>query len=231
MPRHPSFANNGTKLCLPKKQGGGAPESAFPTGAAPHSRTLPSESASGAARATPSDVAIRRCFRARSPFGAPSRLSSQGERWRLGPGRASRDEVRRRYLRLWTAFKPSTWRAGHHAGGDDARTARVRSVWLRPREPPSLPFGEYPRPKSPLASEAGTFVAYTETKSRKKCTTMPLAPRCARSGASHLFAPPACNAATLEASRKKPRAPVLARRIRDQRHRIESYPQSGRTMS
>jgi hypothetical protein len=31
-------------------------------------------------------------LRARSPFGAPPRLSSQGERWRLGPGRASRDQ-------------------------------------------------------------------------------------------------------------------------------------------
>ena len=25
----------------------------------------------------------------------------------------------------------------------------MRSVWLRPREPPSLPLGEYPRPKGP----------------------------------------------------------------------------------
>jgi hypothetical protein len=48
-----------------------------------------------------------------------------------------------------TALKPSTWLAGHHAGGDDARTARERSVWLRPREPPSLHFREYPRPKGP----------------------------------------------------------------------------------
>jgi hypothetical protein len=48
-----------------------------------------------------------------------------------------------------TALKPSTWLAGRHAGGDDARTARERSVSLRPREPPSLHFREYPRPKGP----------------------------------------------------------------------------------
>src|SRR4029077_6644659 len=49
----------------------------------------------------------------------------------------------------WIALKPSTWLAGLNAGGDDARTARVRSVWLRPREPPLAPSREYPRPKGP----------------------------------------------------------------------------------
>ena len=47
------------------------------------------------------------------------------------------------------ALKPSTWLAGHNASGDDARTARERSVSPRPQEPPSLPSVEYPRPKGP----------------------------------------------------------------------------------
>ena len=71
-------------------------------------------------------------------------------------------EGRRHYPRLWIAFKPSTWLAGRHAGGDDALTARVRSVWLRPQEPPSLPFGEYPRPKGPHIRcarwKSGTYI-------------------------------------------------------------------------
>jgi hypothetical protein len=48
--------------------------------------------------------------------------------------------VRRRYLRLWIALKPSTWRAGRNAGGDDTRTARERLA--RP------PAGTAPAPPS-----------------------------------------------------------------------------------
>ncbi len=47
--------------------------------AAPHSRTLPSANAAGAARATDDPLARTLRLRARSPFGAPLRLSSQGE--------------------------------------------------------------------------------------------------------------------------------------------------------
>jgi len=50
------------------------------------------------------------------------------------------------------ALKPSTWLAGHNAGGDDARTARVRSVSLRPREPHSLPSVSTLGRKVPLDS-------------------------------------------------------------------------------
>jgi hypothetical protein len=63
--------------------------------------------------------------------------------------RFTRSGGRGRYPKPLTALKPSTWLAGLNAGGDDARTARERSVWLRPREPPSLHFREYPRPKGP----------------------------------------------------------------------------------
>ena len=50
------------------------------------------------------------------------------------------------------ALKPSTWLAGHNAGGDDTRTARVRSVSLRPREPHSLPSVSTLGRKVPLDS-------------------------------------------------------------------------------
>jgi len=39
---------------------------------------------------------------------------------------------------LWIALKRSTSRAGHHAGGVDARTARERGYKPRPQEPHSL---------------------------------------------------------------------------------------------
>jgi hypothetical protein len=47
------------------------------------------------------------------------------------------------------ALKPSTWLPGRHAGGDDARTARVRSVSLRPQEPLPLRLKEHPRERRP----------------------------------------------------------------------------------
>ena len=43
----------------------------------------------------------------------------------------------------------SSWQTGVVAGRASFRTACEQSVWLRPQEPPSLPFGEYPRPKGP----------------------------------------------------------------------------------
>jgi len=120
---HPSFAKPRHETAPTK--GGGAPKGASST-AAPHSRMLPSAGAAGAARATLCRCCHPQVLRARSPCGAPSRLSASHRMLCLDPGRASRDEVRRRYLRLWTALKPSTWLAGRNAGGDDARTARKR---------------------------------------------------------------------------------------------------------
>jgi hypothetical protein len=66
----------------------------------------------------------RRSRRAR--LSAPYRGSCSGHVPKLDPGRASRDAVQRRYLRLGVALKRSTSRAGHNAGGVDARTARER---------------------------------------------------------------------------------------------------------
>ena len=87
---------------------------------------LPPDSAAGAARATDDLLTETARFRARSPFGAPLRLSSQGVHWRLGPGRASRDAESKALPPPCSALKPSTRLAGRHAGGDDARTARER---------------------------------------------------------------------------------------------------------
>jgi len=75
--RAPSFAKAIHETGL-HKEGGRAPEGASST-AAPHSRTLPSANAAGAARATNDSLARTIRLRARSPFGAPPRLSSQGE--------------------------------------------------------------------------------------------------------------------------------------------------------
>jgi hypothetical protein len=97
-PRHPSFA---TPLSKGPHEGGGAPTGADPL------RWVPARRACG-----PHLAGAARVCEARSPLGAPPRLSSQGVHWRLGPGRASRDAVRRRYLRLCIALKPSTWHAG-----------------------------------------------------------------------------------------------------------------------
>lgn len=72
---------------------------------------------------------------AHSPLGAPPRRSPGNLMPRLSPGRASRDRGRRRYLRLSTALKRSTSRAGRNAGGVDARTARERGYAPHPREP------------------------------------------------------------------------------------------------
>ena len=67
-----------------------------------------------------------RAFSGRARLSALHRGSCPANVPRLDPGRASRDAVRRRYLRLGIALKRSTSRAGHNAGGVDARTARER---------------------------------------------------------------------------------------------------------
>jgi hypothetical protein len=70
----------------------------------------------------------------------------------LSPGHASRNEVRRRYLRLWIALKRSTSRTGHCAGRVDARTARERSA-----NPPAgtalAPHPKVPSRRRPSLSE------------------------------------------------------------------------------
>ncbi|HJU10587.1 MAG TPA: hypothetical protein VJ728_06910, partial [Candidatus Binataceae bacterium] len=65
------------------------------------------------------------------------------------------------------------WLAGRNAGGDDARTARVRGYEPRPREPPSLhfqdrirkaPFGERDvAPFTDFATTLSSFVSSDET--------------------------------------------------------------------
>ena len=109
-------------------------------GAAPHIQTSPLECAP--------QTSVR-SLRHSSAYAAaglaePARLpalrggSCRSDRTlRLSPGRASRDEVRRRYLRLWIALKRGTPRAGHSTGGNDARTARGRGYKPRPQEPHS----------------------------------------------------------------------------------------------
>jgi hypothetical protein len=117
-------------------------------------------------RATNDPLARTVRLRARSPYGAPLRLWSSDRMLGPGPGRASRDEVRRRYLRLWTALKPSTWLAGRHAGGHsslhwrklrtlvcDARTARERLA--RPPAGTALAPPSGSHPESTLRGASG----------------------------------------------------------------------------
>ena len=67
------------------------------------------------------------------------------------------------------ALKPSTWLAGRHAGGDDARTARVRGYEPRPREPHSLRFRDRLE-KRPSTSEIRGLVTEIGTNVKSKVT-------------------------------------------------------------
>ena len=100
----------------------------------------PSESAPGAVRATNDSLARTTRFgRARLP--ALHRGSCLATECFDSAQAALHAIERERALPAPSiALKPSTWLAGLNAGGDDARTARERSVSLRPREPLSLPF-------------------------------------------------------------------------------------------
>jgi hypothetical protein len=72
------------------------------------------------------------------------------------------------------ALKPSTWLAGLDAGGDDARTARERSVSLRPREPHSLPSVSTLGRKVPRRCERdGEVSNLFRDKSQQKCFYRP----------------------------------------------------------
>jgi hypothetical protein len=162
---HPSFARYGTKtFCLP------------------HMREAERRKAPTSRRAALSDVAIWKCpqtrLRGLRRMSAARLRATNASRQANHPlagalafrrstaafvaGANAFESVKaalRAIRRAWalpaplTALKPSTWHAGRHAGGDDARTARERSVWLRPREPPSLHFREYPRPKGPSQTQ------------------------------------------------------------------------------
>ena len=122
-------------------------------------------------RATLADVAIRECFgrgarHGPMPLRAPSacgraRLAAlrcgsrrRANHARLGPGRASRDEDAKELPPcLCIALKPSTWLAGHSAGGDDARTARERLA--RPPAGTALAPPSGSHPESTLRETSG----------------------------------------------------------------------------
>src|ERR1051326_5060533 len=107
---------------------------------APHQHALPPADAPGAARATPLRRSRRNALRARSPLGAPSRLSSRGfrlhairSRPRVTP--AGGAGVTRSSL----TPKPSTWHPDPSVEGVDTRTARERGDKPRPQEPQPAP--------------------------------------------------------------------------------------------
>jgi hypothetical protein len=83
---------------------------------------------------------------------------------RLSPGRASREREDAGVTAPPFALKRCTSRAGHNAGGDDARTARERGYKPRPQEPHSLHqsavTGDAPRMSEVIGyvTETGTNV-------------------------------------------------------------------------
>jgi hypothetical protein len=106
---------------------------------------------------------LHRPLRARSPLGAPPRLSSRGFRLHAirsrprvtpagGPG----------VTRSSLTPKPSTWHPGRITEGVDTRTARERSVSLRPQEPHSLRLTGAPSRKASLRNERRALNAFAE---------------------------------------------------------------------
>ena len=111
-------------------------------------------------RATQPDVATRMCAGAEATPAGAARLSALHRGSRLATecfysAQAALHAIQRaRALPAPSiALKPSTWLAGRHAGGDDARTARERSVSLRSQEPLPLRLKEHPRERRPSMSE------------------------------------------------------------------------------
>ena len=142
--QRPRFVNNHDNTTLldspPAKKGRRSAERRKFIGAAPHIQTSPLE------RVPQTSGRSLRHLSAYAAAGIsePARLpalrggSCRSDRTlRLSPGRASRDEVRRRYLRLCIALKRGTPRAGHSTGGNDAQAARERGYKPRPQEPHS----------------------------------------------------------------------------------------------
>ena len=72
---------------------------------------------------------------------------------RFGPGRASREREDTGVTRSSFAPKPSTWHPDRHVEGVDTRTARERSVSLRPQEPHSFRLTGAPSRKASLRNE------------------------------------------------------------------------------
>ena len=112
-------------------------------------------------RATHPDVATRMCAGAEAPQRGRARLSALHRGSRLATecfnsAQAALHAIgRARALPAPSiALKPSTWLAGRHAGGDDARTARERGYEPRPQEPHSLRFRDRLE-KRPSMSEMG----------------------------------------------------------------------------
>ncbi len=124
----PSFATKGTTL-LPPNKGRRSAERRIQPVAAPQRLMLPWTDASGAAAA----------LRGRSPLGAPTAaLAKATERSSSAQAVLRVNERTRALPAPSVALKRSTPRAGRHAGGNDARTARERGYKPRPQEPHSL---------------------------------------------------------------------------------------------
>ncbi len=129
MRMHPSFPftlqENPSQNLSPKKEGGEAPKGATPRAASPQTslRSL-AQTICHAARATPANVAIRLALRARSPFGAPPRLSPEARRpTGSAPGHASWDLDPAGVTRLHLSqSRDCTSRTGRSTGVTDARS-------------------------------------------------------------------------------------------------------------
>jgi hypothetical protein len=132
---HPRFGAR-TETSRPKKARGAERRQARSQEPRHALRRCRRNAVSGAARATADPVARTGPLRARSPLGAPPRLSSRG--FRLHAIR-SRPRVTRAggpgVTRSSLAPKPSTWHPDPSVEGVDARTARERGYKPRPREP------------------------------------------------------------------------------------------------
>jgi hypothetical protein len=129
MQMHPSFAQ-ATARKPPKKskKGGGAPEGASDNGPRHSLERYRPNGLRAQTRATDDCPCGHRPPWARSPFSAPPRLLSRLPNAKDSAQAALHADRRAQALPApLTALKPSTWRAGRRAGGDDARTARERS--------------------------------------------------------------------------------------------------------
>ena len=120
---------------------------------APHSQMLPPDNASGA------DARHGQCPYGHRPLAGA--LASRRSAAALVAGRTLATRSRPRFTRCNCggmtfaniALKPSTWLAGHNAGGDDARTARERLA--RPPAGTALAPPSGSHPESTLRGTSG----------------------------------------------------------------------------